>query len=64
MLKSCEKGVIWFIMRLVHYSDKSSQLIRLTLRAEALPVSSEACANTKLQEKHIGVAKPVGSVVW
>lgn len=42
MLNSYEKGVIWFIMRLVHYNDKFSQLIRLTLRAGALPVSSEA----------------------
>lgn len=57
MLNSCENGVIWFIMRLVHYNDKSSQLIRLTLRAGALPVSSEAAANTKLHEKHIGVSE-------
>lgn len=57
MLNSCEKGVIWFIMRLVHYNDKPSQLIRLTLRAGALPASSEASANTKLQEKHTGVSE-------
>lgn len=32
MLNSYENWVIWFIMRLTHYNDKSSRLISLTLR--------------------------------